>query len=129
MREGAGSLYRDFGELVRAHRKRLKGMTQAKLGDHVGLSRTSVNNIEKGRHHASLYHLFAIADALQVSPEALLPDRRKEPGTSKVATLLPADMDRGVVEWAERLVGDDHGETTGQSSQEQSSQVIRQKAH
>ena len=112
MREGAGSLYRDFGGLVKAHRKRLKGMTQAKLGNHVGLSRTSVNNIEKGRHHASLHHLFAIADALQVSPEALLPDRRKEPSTSNMATLLPAGMDKGVVEWAERLVGGDHGKTT-----------------
>ena len=113
MREDAGELYRDFGKLVKAHRRRLKGMSQAKLGDHVGLSRTSVNNIENGRHHASLHHLFAIADALQVPPEALLPDRRKEPGTSVVATLLPAGVDRGVIEWAERLVGDDDGKTTG----------------
>ena len=113
MRDGAGSLYREFGKLVKAHRRRLTGMSQAKLGDHVGLSRTSVNNIENGRHHASLHHLFAIADALQVSPEALLPHTRKESGTSNVAALLPAGVDRGVIEWAERLVGDDDGKTTG----------------
>ncbi|MYJ75021.1 MAG: helix-turn-helix transcriptional regulator [Gammaproteobacteria bacterium] len=119
MGDGAGSLYRDFGALVRAHRRRLEGMTQAKLGSHVGLSRTSINNIEKGRHHASLQQLFALADALQVSPEALLPDI-SEP---KSPTLRLDGEDQHVLAWVERvvgperLVGEDGGQTKGQGSQ------------
>ena len=110
MKARAHSLYLAFGKLVQAHRRRLEGMTQAELGRRVGLSRTSVNNIENGRHHASLRQLFAIAEALQVSPEAILPDRRKQPGPSKAEALLPGET-KEIVEWVDRLVGDDHGNT------------------
>ena len=112
MKANADSLYRDFGKLVRAHRRRLEGMTQAELGCRVGLSRVSVNNIEKGRHHASLHQLFTIAKALKVSPEALLPDSRKEPGSSKAESLLPPGEKKEIVAWVNRLVGDNHGKAT-----------------
>ena len=112
MKARADSLYDAFGKLVRAHSQRLGGMTQAELGRRVGLSRTSVNNIENGRHHASLRQLFALSEALQVSPQALLPDWRKDSGPSKAEALLPGEK-REIVEWVDRLVGDDHGKTTG----------------
>ena len=48
-------------------------MTQERLGRLVGLSRTSITNIEKGRQHISLHQLFAIAEALRVRPDMLLP--------------------------------------------------------
>ena len=112
MKARADTLYRAFGKLVQAHRLRLEGMTQAELGRRVDLSRTSVNNIENGRHHASLHQLFAIAEALQVSPEALLPDWRQEAAPSKAEALLPGEK-KEIVEWVDRLVGDHHGKTTG----------------
>ena len=48
MNDGASNrLYLEFGKLVRLHRNRIDGMTQEKLGRIVGLSRTSITNIEK----------------------------------------------------------------------------------
>ena len=103
MSDGGDSLYHAFGDLVRAHRQRMKGMTQAKLGRLIGLSRTSVTNIEQGRHHVSLHQLFGIANALQVPPEALLPSQADETGPSRMAAILPPDLEKEIVEWADRL--------------------------
>jgi DNA-binding XRE family transcriptional regulator len=54
------SLYFAFGNLIRLHRERAPAMTQEKLGNLVGLSRTSIVNIEKGRQHISLHQLFVL---------------------------------------------------------------------
>ena len=71
------ALYRAFGNLVRRRRKRLpKPLSQEKLGRLVGLSRTSIVNVEKGRHHLVIHQLLAFARALKVPPEALLPPTR-----------------------------------------------------
>jgi DNA-binding XRE family transcriptional regulator len=68
------ALYRAFGNLVRLGRElRPDPLSQEKLGRLVGLSRTSIVNIEKGRHHIALHQLLAFARALKVRPEALLP--------------------------------------------------------
>lgn len=80
-------------------------MTQEKLGRVVGLSRTSITNIEKGRQHVSLHQLFAIAEALRVRPAALLPAVGESAGESAVARKLPPDTEPEIAEWAEKLVG------------------------
>jgi transcriptional regulator with XRE-family HTH domain len=84
------ALYRAFGKLVRLRRKqRRKPLSQERLGHLVGLSRTSIVNIEKGRHHLVIHQLLAFARALKVPPEALLPTKRvswraqKLPGARK----------------------------------------------
>lgn len=69
------ALYRAFGNLVRLGRER-RHLSQEKLGRLVGLSRTSITNIEKGRHHLVIHQLLAFARALNVPPEALLPSTR-----------------------------------------------------
>ena len=104
MQSRADSLYARFGELVQAHRNRLGGMTQAELGGRIGLSRTSVTNIECGRHHVSLEQLFLIAEALHIPPEALLPSVVHEMGSSGVADLLPSDLEAELVQWADNLL-------------------------
>ena len=81
-------------------------MTQEKLGRLVGLSRTSITNIEKGRQHVSLHQLFAIAEALRVRPEALLPSAGEPGSTSWLAGKLPPGTERDITEWAEKLVGE-----------------------
>ncbi|MCY4059597.1 MAG: helix-turn-helix transcriptional regulator [Gammaproteobacteria bacterium] len=103
MRGSAEKLYAAFGELVVAHRRRVGGMTQAELGRQIGLSRTSVTNIEQGRHHVSLDQFVRIAMALEVAPEALLPPLARDQGTSNMADLLPDDLPTELVEWADRL--------------------------
>lgn len=100
----SGPLYQAFGDLVQMHRKRTQGMTQQKLGNLVGLSRTSITNIEKGRQHVSLHHLYAIAGALEVSPEALLPSFSASEEHSSIMDKLPPGTDPKVREWAGKLI-------------------------
>ena len=98
--------YRSFGKLVRLHRQRLPKLTQEKLGLMVGLSRTSVTNVEKGRQHVALHQVFALAEALRVKPEALLPSSGERAGPSWVAQKLPPDTDRETAEWVEKVAGE-----------------------
>jgi transcriptional regulator with XRE-family HTH domain len=66
------ALYRRAGELIREAR-RSRGITQSDLGNAVGLTRTSIVNIERGRQKILLHSLFEFATALGVEPAALLP--------------------------------------------------------
>lgn len=54
-------------------RKRRPGLTQAKLAKAVGVSRTSIVNIEAGRQPVYLHHLVVIAAILEVEPADLIP--------------------------------------------------------
>ena len=103
MQDSADRLYAKFGALVSAHRRRLEGMTQAELGRRIGLSRTSVTNIEQGRHHVSLHQFLRIATALEVSPEALLPPMPREDAVSRMSDILPEGLPKDLIEWADRL--------------------------
>jgi transcriptional regulator with XRE-family HTH domain len=97
-------LYIAFGKLVRLHRVN-RGFTQEKLGQLVGLSRTSITNIEKGRQHIALDQLFAIADVLKVRPESLLPQSADGAVSTWLAEKLPPGTELNISEWAEKLVG------------------------
>ncbi|MCH8096367.1 MAG: helix-turn-helix transcriptional regulator [Proteobacteria bacterium] len=96
-------LYQAFGKLVRLHREQRRDLTQEKLGRLVGLSRTSITNIEKGRQHVALHQVFALANALGVPPSALLPTVGDGQGTSWVASKLPPDTDKEITQWAEMI--------------------------
>jgi len=96
-------LYKTFGELVRLHRERQEGLTQEKLGHLVGLSRTSITNIEQGRQHVALHQVFDLADALKVQPEALLPRRGQGVTASWLAAKLPPGTEKEIAAWAEKL--------------------------
>lgn len=70
---GAAELiYKAFGAQVRERRDDLH-MTQLQLSAAIGLTRGSVANIEAGRQSVLLHQFLAIADALQMTPEQLLP--------------------------------------------------------
>lgn len=67
------ALYEEFGrDLRKARRKR--GLTQQQLGDRIGLSRTSITNMEKGRQQITLHQLYFISSALGCKLDDLLPD-------------------------------------------------------
>lgn len=87
------AVYMQTGELIREARKKL-GLTQTALAAAVGLTRTSVVNIEGGKQKMLLHTLFDIAHALDVEPPELLP---------KIKTLQFADE-------VDRLVSPHHGE-------------------
>jgi len=71
-------IYKEFGRRLCNARKAAE-LTQEALAERVGLSRTSITNIEKGRQRIPLHVLFLLASAVGVSPAALLPDRKETP--------------------------------------------------
>lgn len=89
--------YVEFGRKVRRQRGRDDlELSQEALAKRVGLSRTSITNIEKGRQQIPLHALYTFADALGVDPTALLPDKKSLTAERKRVTIdlneLPADL-------------------------------------
>ena len=60
-----------FGERLRSLRKR-RGMTQVELADYLGLRRTYVSDLERGKRNVSLLTLEIIARGFDVSLSQLL---------------------------------------------------------
>jgi transcriptional regulator with XRE-family HTH domain len=95
-------LYRAIGKLVRLARERA-ALTQEQLAARVGLTRTSITNIERGRQKIQVHTLCAIAEAVGVPCSALLP---------AITTQLPNAIDRDRLhklplperEWVERVI-------------------------
>ncbi|MCU1283312.1 MAG: hypothetical protein JWM53_6858 [bacterium] len=65
-------LYLELGSRVRRRREAL-GKTQEQLAGDVGISRSSIANIERGQHHAPVHVLLGLAEALNVDMGTLLP--------------------------------------------------------
>lgn len=63
----------DLGQKIRECR-RIAGLTQLHLANRMGLSRTSITNIEKGNQKLSLFSLYSIALELGVNVQELLPN-------------------------------------------------------
>ena len=64
-------VYRLIGAKIEALRTAL-GWTQADLAKRIGLTRTSVTNIEAGRQRILLHDVEKIAVAFQMTPRVLL---------------------------------------------------------
>lgn len=68
------ALYKEFGrDLKKARRE--ADLTQKQVADRVGLTRTSITNIERGNQHIALHQLFLLASAVGCHPTELLPDQ------------------------------------------------------
>ncbi|EKS34476.1 helix-turn-helix domain-containing protein [Afipia broomeae] len=65
--------YTKLGDSIRRRREELR-LTQAELGESLGLSRTSVTNIERGRQRLLIDQFQGLCKALGVSMETLLAD-------------------------------------------------------
>jgi transcriptional regulator with XRE-family HTH domain len=83
-----GPYYKALGANIRVERRK-KGMTQAQLATTVGLTRTSITNIEMGRQPIYVHVLAKMAHSLRISIDALLPEANAlEAGIeSRLATL------------------------------------------
>jgi transcriptional regulator with XRE-family HTH domain len=66
------AFYRAFGQMLSEIRRK-KRISQEMLADELGLSRTSITNIEKGRQPVQLYSLYVIARLLGTDVKELLP--------------------------------------------------------
>jgi len=80
----ADRIYKRFGTQVRDRREAL-GLTQLQLSARIGLTRGSVANIEAGRQSVMLHQFLAIAAALQLAPELLLPAKTETPPLKETA--------------------------------------------
>jgi transcriptional regulator with XRE-family HTH domain len=88
------------GALIQAKRKAI-GMSQETLSAAIGLSRSSIANIECGRQKIGVPLLYQIADLLQTTPHDLLPPLPSKPA-SKAGTgdaALPPGLPRGDQAW------------------------------
>src|SRR3954453_20573545 len=77
-------LYQEFGQLLREARISAD-LTQQDVARRVGLTRTSITNIERGTQHISLHQLFLLANAVGKEPTDLLPS-----GEVSLEDLIPA---------------------------------------
>jgi len=83
------TFYQELGRNVRLARTK-SHQTQAQLASAVGLSRVAINNIEFGRQQLLSHTLFAIANALAISVQELLPQSLKL--VSQESPSLPVDI-------------------------------------
>lgn len=68
------SLFLAIGNNIKTSRNNAR-LNQAHLAAMVGLSRTSLVNIEQGKQHPSVFMLWRIADALNIELKELLPGK------------------------------------------------------
>ena len=67
------TFYKILGEKISHYRRKL-GYTQEELSLRVGLNRSSISNIEKGRQKILAFSLIEFATELRVNPSELLPN-------------------------------------------------------
>ena len=77
-------------------------MTQEALASEIGLSRTSIVNIERGRQQLLLHTLAQISAALSISLQDLLPSF--VPGVEPVLKAISMVPDKKARAWIERSV-------------------------
>lgn len=65
------SCYQRLGSALR-ERRTIMGFTQETIANQLGISRTSLVNIEAGRQRIALHDVFAFSSALQIAPEKIL---------------------------------------------------------
>lgn len=99
---------RRFGRLLNRRRSDA-GFTQGNLGRALGLSRTSITNIERGRQPVSLPTLYAIAGVLHLEVVDLLPAAEGLRADGKLRLPGAAERDLGKlstkqVEWLKTIV-------------------------
>ncbi len=69
-RSGPDTGRRVFGERIRALRQD-RGLSQERLAELAGVHRTYLSSVERGERNVSLDNIYAIAEALGVSPSEL----------------------------------------------------------
>jgi transcriptional regulator with XRE-family HTH domain len=69
-RAGTDTGRRVFGERIRSLRQN-RGLSQERLAELAGVHRTYLSSLERGERNVSLDNIYAIADALGVSPAEL----------------------------------------------------------
>ena len=86
----SAQFYRLVGAKVRSARIEA-GLSQAALAEHVGLTRSSMANLEAARQRTSLYHFVLISRTLGAEVSTLLPDN-PNPLDSQLESSLKSEL-------------------------------------
>lgn len=116
--------YRDVGSRIKALRE-AKNFSQRAIAESVGLSRTSLTNIERGRQKLLLHTFSDIAAALGVTPVELFPKAR---GNAEIIPIsLPKDLPPEQREFVQRTLNPTitNDTTTTKSNSGKNSPVTR----
>lgn len=96
----ADKFYETLGAAIKARREALE-ITQAEVGLHLGLSRTSITNIEQGRQRLLIDQFCRLADLLECERDELL--RNAVAIASISNSQKSATVPRSVTEFVQRL--------------------------
>jgi transcriptional regulator with XRE-family HTH domain len=99
------AFYRELGERIRVTR-RARQLPQARLAELVGLKRTSITNIERGKQKLLAHTLFDIALVLGVEPGALFPSAAPSTEGRKSEPQLPDDLSPVEREWIRSVLAE-----------------------
>jgi transcriptional regulator with XRE-family HTH domain len=80
------AFYKQLGANIRKSRQQLK-LSQDELARSIGLTRTSLTNIESGRQHPPLHTFCEIVEQLKVGASDLLPSRATQSETVDVKAI------------------------------------------
>ena len=97
------NFYKQVGEKIR--NRRGKNLSQEALASAVGLTRTSISNIESGRQKLLLHTFFDIAEVLNVEAASLLPARPEPVGPVAAETLAQLTKNADERVWIETAIG------------------------
>ena len=97
-----GPFYETLGQRLREARRSAK-LTQGDLARAVGISRTSITNIETGRQPLYVHVLMRIAEILGTSPTDLMPSRLVISAENDLAPHLKR-LKRSQREWVTRVI-------------------------
>lgn len=104
-------VYEEMGKRIRKARNS-KEITQQALADLLGLTRTSVTNIEKGNQKIPVHVLYNLSMALEISPEDLLPkvESLKQKQNIKIHNteiIINDDLNEEELDWIQKLIKDE----------------------
>lgn len=97
-------VYAAVGQVIRQQRENMK-MTQADFAKRLGLTRTSVTNIERGRQRFGLDTLYVISTILEIPVHALLPPSGAGP-RKDLQNPLPKNLHPNETAWALKILGE-----------------------
>ncbi|HML96266.1 MAG TPA: helix-turn-helix transcriptional regulator [Thermodesulfobacteriota bacterium] len=89
-------LYTKIGKLIRVQRNKKK-LTQNELAMKVGLTRTSITNIESGSQKIQIHDLYSIAQVFNIPVQSLLPEI--ELSDTNIMDTLPSGLKPNVQKW------------------------------
>jgi len=105
-----GPFYRALGQRIRDARK-AKNLRQAQLATAVGLTRTSITNLETGRQPVAVHTLCKIADALGTTAANLLPTRTTPSDLRGVTAEQIRHLEADKRQWVARVLQTPNQET------------------